>query len=585
MSFRRAGVAVFVNHVSKRIHHSTLKEAFAVYGAVTDVYIAYNSLKRLHRGDTFAFIRYETGEEARRAIELGNGRRMDGFIIRCFMGRRSSEPQIDTRSRMAKQVSSAPRIARECSKMTEGRSYREALFSHDSRSEEKGKESNGTGFDLGNKPGACSTVNDCNLFHFTVQQNDMLWINKCIVGQIKGMYDADFIQQILRSDGFKVKVSAWSGFYSIIQFEEEEQIQIFKDLKEEMLKNWFDDLETLENFSLNLKHKIWVSLENVPLVAWNNGIFSALANKWGKLIKIDKDTALKNRFDCARLLIGVKQRADVPHSITLFINGQAYCVKVSISDYEDERVWISDGCLTNPSVESPGAQWVDIDRCRGDGIDSIHYDEMLETTNKIDMVDNSGAGDVLESEKSPSGFATRDVLNAVGTNLQEQIPTWSTEEVGLHEVPITEATDSNSSSRLSVSLEPVYDSVSGLFSVKPKYIKQGKTRGPFTFCSKLDRLQNWVSHDVSKQKSSIRSRGKTKLPDDKEGAMGSKDEEGDVSSSHFNGRSRSTLRHSEKEILEAKKTLEVCKVLGIKFNADNEVILNRFVDMEKSLEG
>ncbi|KAK8598729.1 hypothetical protein V6N13_094690 [Hibiscus sabdariffa] len=90
---------------------------------------------------------------------------------------------------------------------------------------------------------------------------------------------------------------------------------------------------------------------------------------------------------------------------------------------------------------------------------------------------------------------------------------------------------------------------------------------------------------ASKQKSSTRSKRKINLPDVKEEVMVSKAEEGEASPVQFYGGSESLLRHSEEEFLEAKNTMEVCEVLGLNFNADKEVILNRFVKMEKSLDG
>ncbi|KAK8544854.1 hypothetical protein V6N13_003414 [Hibiscus sabdariffa] len=98
------------------------------------------------------------------------------------------------------------------------------------------------------------------------------------VGQVKGMYDANFVEQALKSEGFKVKVSPWSGFFVIIHFVEQEQIQIFWDLKASLLESWFVDIDTVEHFSSENKLKVWVTLENLPLVAWNNELFKSIVS-------------------------------------------------------------------------------------------------------------------------------------------------------------------------------------------------------------------------------------------------------------------------------------------------------------------
>ncbi|GMJ04047.1 hypothetical protein HRI_004073900 [Hibiscus trionum] len=79
---RRRGVSVFINYVSRRIHHQSLGEAFRIYGSVVDVFIAYNNLKRLGKPTTFAFVRFKDVEGANKAVMEANGRRMDGYRIK-----------------------------------------------------------------------------------------------------------------------------------------------------------------------------------------------------------------------------------------------------------------------------------------------------------------------------------------------------------------------------------------------------------------------------------------------------------------------------------------------------------------------
>ncbi|GMI93741.1 hypothetical protein HRI_003043400 [Hibiscus trionum] len=83
-SKHRQGFTVFINNVSKRIHYATLKEAFNIYGEVLDSYITYRSLARKRSQTTFAFIRFKTQAGAKRAIDKGDGRMMDGFKVRVY---------------------------------------------------------------------------------------------------------------------------------------------------------------------------------------------------------------------------------------------------------------------------------------------------------------------------------------------------------------------------------------------------------------------------------------------------------------------------------------------------------------------
>ncbi|KAK8670727.1 hypothetical protein V6N13_037345 [Hibiscus sabdariffa] len=111
---RRGGAIVFVNFVSKRISQSALREAFELYGRVTDVYIAYKNPTRVKMRSTFVFVRFSNMGEATKAVEFGNNRRMDGFTIKVFLKNKYTEKMKDDRKRrqMPWAVSRRRRISR-----------------------------------------------------------------------------------------------------------------------------------------------------------------------------------------------------------------------------------------------------------------------------------------------------------------------------------------------------------------------------------------------------------------------------------------------------------------------------------------
>ncbi|XP_039036835.1 transformer-2 protein homolog beta-like [Hibiscus syriacus] len=88
--------------MSKRIHVSSLKEVFQVYGVVLDVFIAYKSLKRKSVGFTFAFVRFRNRFEANLAVRRADGRVLDGFKIRVFHEYKYDRLSIDVVSSLNK---------------------------------------------------------------------------------------------------------------------------------------------------------------------------------------------------------------------------------------------------------------------------------------------------------------------------------------------------------------------------------------------------------------------------------------------------------------------------------------------------
>ncbi|KAK8712086.1 hypothetical protein V6N13_147337 [Hibiscus sabdariffa] len=122
------GVTVFVNYVSKRIHWRTLKEVFSAYGKVLRVFIAYNNARRIYSKSTFAFVRYASQKDAERAIEEGNGRRMDGFNITVELEKTLVAKKQPFVREQSKNAHSRQEVRKVYAKVTKDKSYKDALL-------------------------------------------------------------------------------------------------------------------------------------------------------------------------------------------------------------------------------------------------------------------------------------------------------------------------------------------------------------------------------------------------------------------------------------------------------------------------
>ncbi|KAK8709743.1 hypothetical protein V6N13_060751 [Hibiscus sabdariffa] len=330
-SVNRVGVSIFVNFVSKNIHPQMLKVAFEEYGRVLDVYITYNNVRR-----------------------AANNRFMDGFKIKAFIDKKVSPvlnsggvggtaSKVDhkkvvhakgvdecsykdvllgkTTSKGAGYVAKDPNVVPKLHEIGVGESPSDHIVGLESQEKVEG---------------ASSFVPDPILIA-TDEKNDG-WLRNCLIGQISTMYNVGFVQRMLHSEGLKVKVCYWYGFYSVIRFEEEEQLEIFWDLKDTTIKPLFDDVDTVENFMESKKLLIWLCLEGLPLEAWYEFVLTRIASRWGRVIRYDNDTAEKNRLDVGRILIGVNCLSIIPLFTPVELNGSHFIMKVSTVECEDERV-------------------------------------------------------------------------------------------------------------------------------------------------------------------------------------------------------------------------------------------------------
>ncbi|KAK9042478.1 hypothetical protein V6N11_017548 [Hibiscus sabdariffa] len=390
------------------------------------------------------FINYERVEEhvcvcavlecdgSNECCGFGKWQLMDGFRIRTFSDRR-----VEVVSRSLKNsggdVSRLEKLKRRDVVLNKGideQTYKEALMTNTGEGngdEVRVKIAKGSGNPSGDiVVGSVAT----EAVQIATTNKDQSRLKQCLVGQINPMYDPKFVQQVLVANGFRVKVSSWSGFYVVIQFEEVEQMDIFWDLKESVLKPWFEEIDTVERFMKEQKLKVWVSLEGIPLEAWSESTMFAIGSCWGRVIQIDSDTVERKLLDKARLLLGVKCLPRIPPQISLVLKGVLYFLKVSCSTFEDEHCWI-DGKRPNSDLENPPKE-----------VEKGH-----------------DLGDSFSSDQP----------------IEEQ----------LYEVHVEGGVESNTSSGHIVSIEPILDPVSGLYSITPKLITRSKRNNLVDLCSSL----------------------------------------------------------------------------------------------------
>ncbi|KAL4320202.1 hypothetical protein GQ457_18G015870 [Hibiscus cannabinus] len=581
----RKGVAVFIINVSKRIHPTTLREAFSEYGKIYDVYIAFNNRKRRGLRSTFAFVRFSNVLEAMNAVDLANGRLMDGFRIKTFLDRGAGKHSRSLKNSGvgALRVEKVKRREVALDKGLDERTYKEALMFNTSKGDVDGVSTK-----IVNECGKpCGEVGVDPLASEAVQiglvDKDQSWLKHCLVGHINSMYDPEFVQQVLISEGFSVKVSSWSGFYVVVQFQEEEQMDIFWDLKESVLKPWFEEIDTVESFMREQKLKVWVSLEGLPLEAWSESTLFTTGSRWGRVIQIDSDSVERKRLDKARLLLGVKCLSRIPPQISVKLNGELYFLKVSSAAFEDELRWIDGSRPTSAMKNSPGG-------------DDGELRKLWRGKESVEILESSENGDNSLTEFKTCGVGGTSAecvgLGAVGLsreeklleldiadghsglkefpeNLQKVGESFSTDQPfkeQLYEVQVDGGADSNMSSSHSVHIEPILDPVSGLYSIKPRLFTRSKRNNMVEMCSTFINRSRQVGFSPSEIKGSKRGQ-EVERREDRYEVQGGKEDVGKLN------------QLGDLRLAEAEASLEVCEKLGLNFNEKREMILNRFVEV------
>ncbi|KAK8663775.1 hypothetical protein V6N13_083580 [Hibiscus sabdariffa] len=571
-SGRRGRATVCVNFVSKRISQSTLREAFEVYGRVTEVYIAYKNPRRIKMRRTFAFIRFSNMGEALRAVEFRNNRKMDGFIIKVFLEKNlTEEMKIDRKQRQLSR--SGVMQKKDFSKVLDGRTYKEALLlNHSTRAVTQDK-----------SVSAQKAESEKKEITVVITEMEYQWLGRCLVGRIKAMYDADLVQKALRSDGFRVKVCRWSGNFVLICFEEDEQLAIFWDLKETLLKEWFSDIDTIDNFMNKKKLQVWACIEGIPLAAWHVSVIEAIGSHWGNVIRLDSDTKERNRLDVARILLGVSCLSDIPAIATIVWQGEKVHLRVSTTELDEDRCWIDQEEPNSPYSPPSGSQNVlfnthDVDtgektspkikkiisKEQGYAGGAITSGGALSENNLYQKLNLTNGPAISHIEKVVGG--NMDIMENSGLISESRKRFSPNGDSDLREVPIMVESESYSSSGLSASLAPCYDLSTGMYSIKPKLLSRSVLQIPMDFVPKP---------------SIVKKRGSS--PSEKSRAHAKGVVKKGVRASPLS----SPLANSSNKVgsltAEAKNSMKFCAAARLTFDATEEEIIKRFVEVENDI--
>ncbi|KAK8564071.1 hypothetical protein V6N12_036202 [Hibiscus sabdariffa] len=263
-----------------------------------------------------------------------------------------------------------------------------------------------------------------------------------------------------------------------------------------MLNSWFISIDSYDSFISSKKLKIWVNLEGFPIDAWHESIFISITSKWGSFVKLDEDTACKNRFDIAKVLVSVSLISDIPQQVDISVNGVVHSVKVTTMEFEDDRCWID-----HDQAKSQFVNFNNRHGFSGDGDSPMSWAEM-----SISKVQEGDAIQVGQARPKCMALLAR-----------------STSAKKARGIPI---------------------------------ISNQKTVPSF---HQSDMVSNSIPKDMT---------GPVGLP-----VVGSRDAPSTSSQ-------QQKYMHNSNLVAEAKETLEVCKNLGLHFEAPDENVVNRHVEIE-----
>ncbi|GAU23839.1 hypothetical protein TSUD_380010 [Trifolium subterraneum] len=176
---------------------------------------------------------------------------------------------------------------------------------------------------------------------YEVEENDMARLKNAFVGVVENPGMTYNIQNAFHSQGyFSVKVTPLGSNLTLLEGQEEGEVQALMDDANEWLNQWFRVIRPWNPKDVDMDRIVWLRVFGIPAHAWNDNFFAQISKPWGCFMNADDTTSKKLSMDVARLLIRTSCHKPVDEFIDVKINGELFHLRVVEDSYGPMRLMV-----------------------------------------------------------------------------------------------------------------------------------------------------------------------------------------------------------------------------------------------------
>jgi hypothetical protein len=137
---------------------------------------------------------------------------------------------------------------------------------------------------------------------------------------------------------FGVKVTPLGSTLTLLEEQEEGEIQALMVDAKEWLDDWFQEIRPWSPKKIDRDRIIWLRIYGIPAHAWNDQFFVQVTKPWGIFMNTDDVTSKKLSMDVARVMIRSSCQIVVDEFLDVKINGDIFHVRVLEDSYGPMRI-------------------------------------------------------------------------------------------------------------------------------------------------------------------------------------------------------------------------------------------------------
>ncbi|MCH85843.1 hypothetical protein A2U01_0006695, partial [Trifolium medium] len=183
---------------------------------------------------------------------------------------------------------------------------------------------------------------------YEAEKEDMSRLQKSFIGEVEHPGMSYNIQNAFHSQGyFGVKVTPLGSNLTLLEGQEEGEVQALMEEAKGWLDQWFKDIRPWTPKDIDLDRNVWLRIYGIPAHAWNDLFFARVTKPWGSFINADDVTMKKISMDVARLLIRTSCQRVVDEFFDVKVNGEIFHLRVIEDSYGPMRIMLPNSKGTN----------------------------------------------------------------------------------------------------------------------------------------------------------------------------------------------------------------------------------------------
>lgn len=127
-----------------------------------------------------------------------------------------------------------------------------------------------------------------------VTKDDLGWLQGCLIGEVKDLESLVHIVRIFVFEGLEdLPIKYLGGLRLLLDCGSNLIATKLLKQKSEWLLQWFDWIMIWNGNISQPERLIWLTIEGVPIEAWNESSLSKIASKWGRVLGVEPDASGK----------------------------------------------------------------------------------------------------------------------------------------------------------------------------------------------------------------------------------------------------------------------------------------------------